>query len=292
MRAAYGILMRMKGGLRPNRAGYTIVEVMIVLAVSGLLFVSTAFFIAGRQRTTEFDQSIHDIQSELQQTISEVSTGYYPNAGNFNCTVSAIGPKLSTNAGAGQGSNYGCIFLGKAIQFKVGSGKPEQYNTFSIAGLQKRADGTESQSLTDALPALIAKGTTSSADMPDDTTTATLEYGLTTASMVSDDGTTTPIGAIAFVSSLASYNASNNIASGSQQVTMVPITGTALGATKAAMVDAINANLAASTPSPKNGVKICFASGGTNASGLITIGGSGTELAVKLKIYSGNTTCS
>jgi hypothetical protein len=42
---------------------------------------------------------------------------------------------------------------------------------------------------------------------------------------------------------------------------------------------------------PSNGVSICFASGGTNQSGLVTIGGSGHPLSVTLKVMESTKTC-
>jgi len=113
------------------------VEVLIVLAVTGALFISAVALITGRQGQTEFDTSIHEIQSEIQQTVTEVSNGFYPNLGNFTCTASISGPTISGGS-TGQGSNTGCIFLGKAIQFGMPSTDPEQFDTYSIAALHHR----------------------------------------------------------------------------------------------------------------------------------------------------------
>ena len=72
---------------------------MIFLVVSGGLLVSVLGTISGQQQKTRFQTGVRDFESQLQDTLNDVETGYYPNsAGN-----------------AGQTS--GLIFLGKGIQF-------------------------------------------------------------------------------------------------------------------------------------------------------------------------------
>jgi prepilin-type N-terminal cleavage/methylation domain-containing protein len=275
----------MKGG--SSSSGFTIVEVLIVLAVTGILFVSAAVMIAGRQNQTQFDQSIRQIQSQIQQTINEVSIGYYPNLNNFKC--SASGASLSISSGSsGQGTNTGCVFLGKVMQFGVNNTDPEQFITFTLAGLQQDASGNQISSLANARPLVIASSPSHS-DIPNGYVTSNLEGGLTSVKM-SYNGT--PIGAVAFVSNLAP-SGSGSVISGSQQIGLVPINGTALGASPSTTADAIDNALAsgAATINPTNGVQLCIASGTTNQSGLITIGGGSRDLNVTLDI-KGNKTCS
>ena len=101
----------------PKNTGFTIVEVMIVLAITGGLFISAAVMISGRTNKAQFEQSINQITAQLRQSINEVSTGYYPNRG-FQCQ--ANGATVSITAGTTeQGTNSGCMLLGKALQFGV-----------------------------------------------------------------------------------------------------------------------------------------------------------------------------
>ncbi|HSX23561.1 MAG TPA: hypothetical protein VLE74_00460, partial [Candidatus Saccharimonadales bacterium] len=65
----------MSGGTKP--LGYTIVEVMIFLAVSGALLVSALLIFNGRQQRIEFGQSIRDIDSKIRDVLNDVSTGVY-----------------------------------------------------------------------------------------------------------------------------------------------------------------------------------------------------------------------
>jgi prepilin-type N-terminal cleavage/methylation domain-containing protein len=279
--------------------GFTIVETMIVLAVTGLLLSSAMIVISGKQNQAAFNQSIRQIQSQIQQRINEVATGYYANQGNIRCIGGGGVVTLTQAAGTEQGANAGCIFLGKVMQFKVASTDPEQFKTFSVAALQKGGvGGAESSTLALAKPKAIAPPSADiTGNTPDATETQTLQNGLTTYRMWYNNGAgNRTIGSVAFVMSLAQFSSNGAIASGSQQIDVVPIDDGAvkskLDQTQANMVDAINSGLPTATViNPTGGVFICFVSGGTNQSGLITIGNQNRQLSVKLDI-KGNTTCS
>lgn len=273
----------MNGG--SNQQGFTVVEVLIVLAVTGILFVSAAVTIVGKQNQAQFDQAIRQVQSQIQQTINDVSIGYYPNLNNFTC--SASGGALSISSGSStQGTNTGCVFLGKVMQFGVGS-NPEQFTTFTLAGLQQDTSGNQILSLASSKPLAIAT-TPSHSGIPNAYVTTDLEGGL---SVVNMKYSSRNVGAVAFVSNLAP-SGSSSVVSGSQQVGLVPIDGTNLNASQTATAEVIDNQLSSGTATmnPTGGVQVCVASGSTNQSGLITIGGNGRDLSVTLSI-KGNKTC-
>lgn len=284
---ALAVLQKCSRWRSSHERGFTVIEVLIVLAVTGALFTSAALLISGRQRQTQFNQSIRQIQSQIQQAINEVAIGYYSDANSFRCTATATGPSLTAAGSTDQGTNSGCIFLGKALQFRVAGSDPEQFATYTVAGLQKRV-GSEAEvvSLAEARPRVSESLTSRNTPMPG---------GLTTTRMWYNNGSDVNVGAVAFVSSLAQYS-SGSIVSGSQQVNVVPIGGTLINRTKAQTETAINSNLdngtsaPASPVNPTRGVFMCFVSGGTNQSGLISIGNNGRQLSVTLTIKS-NTTC-
>lgn len=312
------LYLRHMGGLRPTgqlfqlfrhlrwrpvrggeSSGFTVVEVMIVLIITGALFTSAALLIAGKQNQTAFSQGIQQIQSQIQQIMNEVAIGYYPNTNNFQCTAGASGPVISNVSPNSQGANAGCIFVGKAMQFKVHGTDPEEVMIYTIAGLQKRvSDGQDSQSLSDARPMVVAPSTVQPS-LPNASTNIIVQNNLTTVDngigvngMWYDNGAgKVQVGAVAFTTSFPQPGAGGILASGSQQMNVVPIDTSATNATQLNTVDAINAKIQSSIVNPSGGVSICFASGGTNQSGLITIGGNSHPLSVKLQITNGNRTC-
>jgi type II secretory pathway pseudopilin PulG len=131
----------MKVGRQPQ--GYTIVEVMVFLAVSGLMFVLAASFINGKQAQAEFVQSMNDANQQIQTIINQVSNGDYPSEDNFKCSADPSGgvPIIDTSVSNYQGTNQGCIFMGKVIQFgNTSSGAG--YQVLTVAGRQYAPDGT------------------------------------------------------------------------------------------------------------------------------------------------------
>ena len=103
--------------MKRTAGGYTIVEAMIVLAISALLFMAALVVISGQQGETLFSQSMQDLKSKLQDYVSQVNAGSFPDASGYTCAVdSHTGrPYLSAGSG-GAGTNVDCIFLGRAIE--------------------------------------------------------------------------------------------------------------------------------------------------------------------------------
>ncbi len=272
----------MSGG-RVASKGFTIMEVLIVLTITALLFLSATALISGKQDQTEFDQAINEVQSQIQQAIGDVSNGYFPSLNNFTCTAGAGGPVITSGAGAGQGTNTGCIFIGKVLRFGIAGGASEQFSTYTLAGLQQDSSGKDVSSLSAAMPAVIAP-TTLNPSAPDDSTLNSLQNGLTTYQNATTSGSAN-IAGIAFVSTFAPADVTQ---SSSRNVDLIPIYGTMASITS----DAINTALRSSPPiDPSGGAQICFVSGTTNQSGLITIGSANSTLSVTLTI-KGNKTCS
>jgi type II secretory pathway pseudopilin PulG len=284
------------GGLR--EVGFTIIEIMIVLAVTSALFVAIAATLNGRENEAEFVHAVQDAQAKIQQVIDQVSAGYYSNNNNFKCTAS--GGRISINSASGsntQGSNFGCVLLGKVIQFQVYNSdpnQPEQYQIYTIAGSQSATSGTvgTNSPFQNADPTVV--GSTNGLVVSNYSISGGLEYSLSTLWIhVTKSSVTTKIGSIGFLMEPASLNSSTKgYNSGTQSIDLVPIVGSRLGQLESSAAKKIDTslgdtNLTVDAPiNPASGVQICMVSGGTNQSGLITIGGSGGTLLASLSIRS------
>ena len=118
-------------------AGYTVIEVMIVLSVSAVLFASAIAGYSYQNRKTEFTNAVRDMESTIQDTLNDVSTGYYPNATNFDCirAGSPAAPSLDDSNTSEQGTNQDCIFLGKAVDVT-----DDFLRTYTMVGLRNSSD--------------------------------------------------------------------------------------------------------------------------------------------------------
>lgn len=270
----------MRGGKKTK--GYTIVEVMIFLAISGLMFVMAASFISGRQARSEFRQGMNAINTQIQQTIGDVSNGFYPTAGNFVCVGTASGPVFGSGTAAEQGAKKGCTFIGKVMQF--GSTDSGKYDTYVVAGLQfKDADPaalTPPQTFSDAKPK-IAPGLTQ---------TKNFEWGLQLDKIYLTDSAH-EIGAVGFFSGFSSSTSDNKLESGAAAPIAVAFEGSTLGQTEPNLVtqlDTIATPGSVINPNPQ--IIMCF-KGAANQYGRLNIGSSdnvqGQRLTTHMQISSG-----
>lgn len=82
--------------LKPlQKKGFTVVETFIVIAITGVLFLSTSLLIRGQVERYRYQDSMQQLQQLVQNSINDVDNGYFASA-------------------AGDGSDY---FAGKRIYF-------------------------------------------------------------------------------------------------------------------------------------------------------------------------------
>ena len=287
----------MNGGLQSR--GYTIVEVLIFMAVSGLMFVLAVVFVNGKQSNVEFKQGLYDANTDIKTTINEVANGRFDSlgygAGAVQCTASTLGgpPSFSLALGsAEQGSNggaLGCTFLGKVIQFNVADFGTEAANyesVYTVAGRQLDTLGQPVASFATAAPVAIVA--------PRDLTRSKrLQSGLeVTASYLCNDAACSSkvsFGAIGFFGSFNSAlgSASGSGQSGAQSVVAVVIPVSTYGSNKATAVSAIAGMIAGVNSTNTIGAGkyalLCFKNG--TKTGAVYIGGiNGQQFTTQVKV--------
>lgn len=127
---------------RPE-GGYTLVEVMIFIAISAVLFLSAMLTFRGQQAGTQFSQAVRDFDSKLQTVMNDTSTGFFPREDDIGCqmTGSPNNPIVFNNSGLEQGARINCIFLGKAIQLGP-DGNDRKMNIYTAVGRRQTAIGS------------------------------------------------------------------------------------------------------------------------------------------------------
>jgi hypothetical protein len=271
----------MSGGTQ----GYTILETMIFLAVSAFMFIIAASFISGKQAHVEFIQGMSAINSNVQDVINDVNNGYYPSANNFSCTSDDEGDiTITSPVSADKGTNLGCIFLGKVIQFSpdsVGS----SYDAYTVVGSRLAADGTVVTNFAEAQPKAV-DGSVYPVNL---TQLDTLEDGVQVTKVFSGPAKT-PIVGVGFFGSFGSYDDSGSGAlnSGSQSTIVVPIVGTgSLNDNRSSMASTYIPNQVTDANVVSNpDISVCL-DGGKGLYGILTIGGTnGERLTTGTQIYT------
>lgn len=143
-----------------GRKGFTILEVLIFIAVSALIFFAAMTAISGRQNQVQFAQSTRDFESKIRDLINDVSAGYYPTNDTVDCNTDLDADRVDIVASTNKklGTNNACIYIGKAIQFLPDSDETK-IRTYVLAGKRyiKNGEVEPVTSIDEAGPRAIAK---------------------------------------------------------------------------------------------------------------------------------------
>ncbi len=260
--------------VRSFSQGYTIVETMIFLAVSGGLLAGALVLVGGQQARTEFYQSVREVNAQIQDILNDVATGYYSRPSDLTCSFNGS----PVAGGSAQGTNQECIFIGRAMGFGTNTDKA-QVTIFNVAG--NRLTGAAPTSpivtnLTEANPRTILSPETS-----------IMPSGLTVGDMYYRDnaGIETDVGAFGFFSTL-SQTYSGNLAGGQNTQLIVYTVGTNWGTQGVGDIrNAINSTTNTSPVNKTGYITICLLSGGSDQRAHITIGGQG-KLTTRVEIFN------
>ena len=119
--------------------GYTLIEALIVVAISSTIFLGVIVVFGDSRQDVDFSQAKIDIETKLKGYVNQVSTGTFQGNTTHSCgRHPATGrPILTAAAGVTSGSSEKCTYLGKALQTIPGSNKIYVYD---ILGLRNKHD--------------------------------------------------------------------------------------------------------------------------------------------------------
>lgn len=112
-----------------STSGFTIIEVMLVLAISSLLAMGVVIGFSGSLNTQRYRDTVSSLQSLIQKQFSDVNS-ISNNNSTLDCIVSNSNPVL-TNHGVYEFNGIsGCVMLGKLITTTNGS----KISTYNVIG--------------------------------------------------------------------------------------------------------------------------------------------------------------
>ncbi len=256
------------------RGGYTIVETLIYLAVTGSLFVSAAVLISGQQNKTEFSQAVREVESYIIDISNDISTGYYPST-NVGCTFGPAGPVLGGSRDLG--TNGDCLFLGRLFHVApAGTNGEQTLNVYTVFGNRLTGpapNSSESKTLAES-NATIHQDILDTKKFSEIFSFKKLTYG----------GAFVQSGAFGFVSSLGSFTATGDLNSGSTTASTVVVGSTTTGMLSSDMENNFTANL---VENPGK-IELCLESNATNAHAIITVGAQDSPSGIRSIISTGD----
>lgn len=120
-----------------GQRGYTIIEVVLVLAISAALGLIAVFSIGTRQNAVSFSQEMREIEQRIQTTFSNASDGQFVNLKDKTCEYDGSGNmNISDTAGTNLGESSNCMYLGKVIAFGRGTSDEDRTHltVYTIVG--------------------------------------------------------------------------------------------------------------------------------------------------------------
>lgn len=267
-----------------HKKGFTIVEVLIVLAVTGSLSVLAFFFMNGRSQRLAFENDITDLRTKLDDVTNNVSSGYYARTNNFTCTATSGSPIISRVTSSNLGTNSDCQFLGRAVHVNT---TWSNYYIHSIIGLTKvNGSGRIVSSLPETKARLLSLSQINNTGVEAAELRNLNNSKLIKTRYIKDDGSvgSDDRGFLAFISSLPSFGASGNINPGAQSVELYTVNYSInnsvinLRQSKDEVVDAF-ANGRVDSFIKIRTFQYCFDSLGSAQRGIVSIGqeASGTQ---------------
>ncbi len=255
-------------------AGYTLVEVMIVLAISGLLAVSAFTLVRGQQTRSEFTQAVRDFESKLVDVANDVAKGYFPNKGtNQQCIAGALGINFAATTD-NQGESDDCVFAGKVLAFNP-NGNDRNFQVLTLASRRVARDNREIVDISQ-----LANNDLRFVPNLDDP--LPLLYGLRVRSVRADGN---PIGSFAFISGFAGKSDTGSL-TGAPETDLKWLFGSTLGENPFGTLQSTTSRNPANyrTITTANEIEICVehAAGGRTAR--ITLGRSGRQLSTTTEI--------
>jgi type II secretory pathway pseudopilin PulG len=272
----------MKSGLNP--LGFTIIETMIFLAVSGALVVVGLSAVYGTQSQSEFRVAVNDAQQQIDKVINNVANGYYADTSKITCNNVGDTTFIDETTPSATGTNLDCSFLGRVIWFRE-SPAPPAFVVYSVAGIRQKGgvDKKEVVNMAEADPDVIESSKEE----------ILLKNGLTIGKV--SIGTTPQIGAVGFFTSFGSYTSSGSLGSSSSKYNFAGLSGTNINSDNIrSMIKTpgfrtqYDNNVPFYGKNPNDGIRVCLL-GGNNQHAIITIGGQGKLATTALTINPGVT---
>ena len=105
-----------------EQRGVTFVEVLIVLAITSLIFAVSMTLLQNYVGQESFRSSVQLFTTELNGVINDVRTDIWPEVNEIKCKDNSGNLEYAEDPTALPGRNRDCIFIGKVIQLGVGDG--------------------------------------------------------------------------------------------------------------------------------------------------------------------------
>jgi hypothetical protein len=258
--------------IRRHCGGYTIIETMMFLVVSGALLASTMGVIQGKQERTLFTQSIDSYELQLKDIMNDVSTGYYPSDETFTCTTTAS--TVIFTIGSKERGTQSCLYLGKLVWMPSGN----SFASYTMVGATQ-AKLYETAFDLSLLSNIKLLGYAANPG-PVDLRNLSADVTITKIVSLQDSRSVSGIAVISNFSQNVGTASDPTLQGNAAQISVYEVLGNNLA------INSFKNNGATDSVRPStNGVAICLQQGGSNGrKAVVTVGGNSQKLSTEVQI--------
>ncbi len=120
--------------LKNNQQGFTIIEVMIFIAVSGVIFMFGISNMLNTQSRDQFTVSLNTVKNELQSYLNNSSNGNYQLPSSYQCVNGGSRLQIIPKAGNLPNNSSSCSYLGSGLLFLKNTSQLDQIDILPIFG--------------------------------------------------------------------------------------------------------------------------------------------------------------
>lgn len=266
---------------KTSGAGYTIVELLIVLTVTAITAVSALIVVRGQQQKSEFSQSVNNFSTKLTDIANDVSTGYFPdNVLSQRCEATGSGINFVSGS-IPQGSNSQCVFIGKAVVFDE-----SEMRIISIASRRRLRNNGEIFSLSSLQNRDVSP-------IPGLDEAERMVYGLRVSSIRINSVVGGIWPAVVFLSGFGTEESSGSL-TGSPVTDMYAVSNTSTNNCATSTIDEALRIIGCyidPVSSGGDGITLCTNTGGSGKSARYSLGKNGRELTVTTEILEAGVVC-
>lgn len=132
-----------------RQAGYTIVEVTLFLAISGLLFLIAVLGTGATIRSVRFTDSGRTLAAFVQKQYDDIISGVNPRGNDVTCTTGVVSPGTQTPG------TSNCLLIGKLLVIPEGQSRLSVYDVLGTQPANVNFSLPDSQLITQFQPTLV-----------------------------------------------------------------------------------------------------------------------------------------
>lgn len=130
--------------------GFTITEVSLFLAISGLLALMVMIGVGSTLQSSRFTDSSRSLHAYIQKQYDDLLNGVNPRTGDEACVAGVVSTGTDQKAGT---SN--CLLLGKLVTLKAGASTVQSYNIVGVEPTNPNYDTTDERLIYQYRPVVV-----------------------------------------------------------------------------------------------------------------------------------------